>query len=167
MKKHKTKKRIGTIQLTLILWVVVAVFAIVTKPNIILYVATAETPVIEEPLEIIDMTPMGIMHRAAVDNHIDEKEFIATMKCENVTMNPTLQSYALYTFSDPKRGIKKGEREKSYGPAQYHLPDHPDITYEQATDMEWAYNRAAQDWAKGLKNQWSCYRFGLYKKYYQ
>ena len=45
-----------------------------------------------------------------------------------------IQSKYVYTYSNPKRGIYKGQRERSFGACQIHLPDHPEISKEEAED---------------------------------
>lgn len=93
---------------------------------------------------------------AAKYNTFPEKMW-SVMKCENAALDPTLQSYHRYTFSDPSRGIHIGEREKSFGLSQIHLPDH-DVTYEQATDPEFAIDYMAKHFAEGKASLWSCYK---------
>lgn len=82
---------------------------------------------------------------------------MAIMKCENDTFDPTRQSGITYSFNDPKRGIVKGETEKSFGLVQIHLPDNPNITYEQATDAKFSINFLAQSLSDGYGKRWSCY----------
>lgn len=79
-----------------------------------------------------------------------------TIDCETAhTFNPQIQSEVKYNFSDHKRGIVKGEQEKSWGLAQIHLPDHPNITLEQATDIDFSLNFMAKEYSKG-HNIWYC-----------
>lgn len=76
--------------------------------------------------------------------------------CETAhTFDPQIQSSVKYNFSSTKRGIIRGERERSYGLAQIHLPDHPSITIEQATDVDFALNFMAENLSKG-RNLWYC-----------
>jgi hypothetical protein len=46
-------------------------------------------------------------------------------------------------------------REKSFGLAQIHLPSHPDVTYEEAVDPEFAINYLAKNYAQHT-DKWSC-----------
>lgn len=82
----------------------------------------------------------------------------ATIKCENKQLDPKLQSYMRYTRDHPEWGVKKGEREKSFGLVQIHLPAHPDISYAQATDPDFAIKFMASEFSKGRAWQWTCYR---------
>lgn len=51
--------------------------------------------------------------------------------------------------------ILKYGREKSFGLVQIHLPDHPNITKEQAIDPAFAINYLAKHYAQGT-DKWSC-----------
>lgn len=84
------------------------------------------------------------------------------MRCENRDLDPTLQSKIKYSFTNEKLGIYKGERELSYGVSQIHLPSHPNITLEQATDVTFSVEFMAKNFAKGRHSMWSCYT-RLYK----
>lgn len=76
--------------------------------------------------------------------------------CEsNHTFNPKIKSQVVYNFSDPKRGISKGQLEKSIGLAQIHLPDHPEISLEQAENAEFSIEFMARNLSRG-KDIWSC-----------
>lgn len=59
-----------------------------------------------------------------------------TIMCESGA-STTIQSYYVR---------KDGTREQSYGLAQIHLPDHPNVTYEQAIDPEFAIEFMAKNW---------------------
>lgn len=79
-----------------------------------------------------------------------------TIECETAgTFNPQIQSQVKYNFSNTKRGIIKGEQEKSWGLAQIHLPDHPSVTLEQATDIDFSLEFMARNYANG-KDIWFC-----------
>lgn len=65
------------------------------------------------------------------------------------TFNPTIQSKVIYNFSNPKKGIVKGTQERSYGLAQIHLPDHPDISRSQAEDIDFALSFMAKEYSLG------------------
>lgn len=88
---------------------------------------------------------------------ISEARFRALILCENRSMNPSKQSDLYYQFSDPRRGIVMGEREQSYGLVQIHLPDHPDVSYSQAIDPDFALDWAAQKISVGW-TKWSCWK---------
>lgn len=74
------------------------------------------------------------------------------MECENRELDPKLQSRIIN---------KKGEREKSYGLVQIHLPSHPNVSYTQATDPEFSVKFLAKNLSEGKGGMWTCYR-----KYY-
>lgn len=69
-----------------------------------------------------------------------------------------IDSKLRYTYSDPARGIYRGELEQSFGLAQIHLPHWPDITEEQAKDPVFALNFMAKKLATGKGYLWTCYR---------
>lgn len=74
---------------------------------------------------------------------------------EDPTRDPMKQSDVRYSFSSSKRGIVKGEREQSFGLAQIHLPDHPDISYASATDPIFAIDYLGKELSKGNCKQWT------------
>lgn len=73
-----------------------------------------------------------------------------------------LQSKCRYKVDHPEWGVKAGEYEKSFGLAQIHLPSHPKITYEQATDADFSIKFIASEISQGRGWQWSCYRTAKY-----
>lgn len=87
-----------------------------------------------------------------------DRMYATIARCENTGLNPVLQSFSRYAYTDTTRGIVKGEREKSFGLAMIHLPAHPDITKEQATNAEFALEWMAQEFEAGRQSQWTCYR---------
>ena len=74
---------------------------------------------------------------------------ISVINCENKEWDTDLQSRIIN---------KKGVREKSYGLSQIHLPSHPNISLEQATDPDFAIEFMAQNLSKGKGKMWTCYR---------
>jgi hypothetical protein len=70
------------------------------------------------------------------------------MRCENRSMNPTLQSQI----------VKNGVQEQSFGLAQINLPSHPDISLSQATDPNFSIKYMVSQIAAGKGYQWTCYR---------
>lgn len=68
--------------------------------------------------------------------------------CETAgTFDPGIQSQI----------IKNGKQEDSWGLAQIHLPDHPDISKEQATDPDFALDYLASKLSEHKGFLWSCY----------
>ncbi len=53
---------------------------------------------------------------------------------------------------------KDGGRELSFGLVQIHLPDHPEVTLEQATDAQFSVDFLIQALKEGRGNQWTSYR---------
>lgn len=51
-----------------------------------------------------------------------------------------------------------GDNGTSFGISQIHLPAHPTVTKEQATDIEFATEFMAKAFANGDEWMWSCYR---------
>jgi hypothetical protein len=78
------------------------------------------------------------------------------ISCES-GWNYTVQSNHRYTTNAPK-GYTSGMREQSYGLVQIHLPAHPSISKEQATDPEFAVDFLAKNIAAGRASMWSCYK---------
>ena len=118
------------------------------------------TQLIAQPLEIVNpkTIPQLISYYSEKYN-VSEELMTDMIACETSnTNNPSIQSNIRYNFSDSKRGIVKGEREKSFGLAQIHLPDHPEVTYEQATNADFAIQFMAREISEGHANIWSCYK---------
>jgi len=69
--------------------------------------------------------------------------------CETAgTFDPTIQSQI----------IKNGIQEDSWGLAQIHLPDHPDISKQQAIDPDFALDYLASKLSEHKGFLWSCYK---------
>lgn len=78
---------------------------------------------------------------AAAKHGLDAKILTRTIKCES-SMNPKAV----------------GDHGTSFGIAQIHLIDHPEITKEQALDPYFSIEYMAQQFAKGNARLWSCYK---------
>lgn len=52
-----------------------------------------------------------------------------------------------------------GTREPSFGIFQIDLEQNTGVTRAEAIDPVWAANFAAQEWAAGHADHWSCYRY--------
>lgn len=72
--------------------------------------------------------------------------------------NPTIQSRHRYKKDRPHEGVVAGQREQSFGLAQIHLPAHPNVSYEQATDPEFSVNFLAEKLSHDAGSHWTCYR---------
>lgn len=97
-----------------------------------------------------------VAHYASLHS-VSESEMWAVIKCENYELDPKLQSRLFYDFTDAKRGIYKGQREKSFGLSQISLPHH-NVTLEQATDVDFSINFMAEAFSKGKQSWWSCWK---------
>lgn len=87
--------------------------------------------------------------------HIDEDEFVETLRCESCGfIDPKIQS----------GHYKNGVREQSFGIAQFNLPSGlktasgEEITYEIAIDPEQAIDAAGYNFSIGLQDRWTCWR---------
>lgn len=110
----------------------------------------------ERPIEKKVVTIPSLIDKYSQKYGVPYKEIHTIIACETGnTFNPEIQSRVRYNFSSTKRGIVKGERERSYGLAQIHLPDHPYVSIEQAKDPEFAIEFMAKSLSKG-KNIWYC-----------
>lgn len=76
-------------------------------------------------------------------------DFYNTLKCESDGWQ-NVQSYI------PHAAGPNG-REDSWGVVQIHLPDHPEVTKEEALDPKWAVEWAAKQFAAGDAKIFSCY----------
>ncbi len=85
----------------------------------------------------------------------DPQKIIKTINCEDVTWDVKKQSDLRYK-SGNRWKVPAGELEKSYGLSQIHLPDHPNIIYEQAIDPDFAISYMAEH--LGRDDTWSCYK---------
>lgn len=82
----------------------------------------------------------------------------AVVKCENRSLDPTVQSGHKYKKDSEKWGVKAGQREKSYGLVQIHLPDNRDVSYREAIDPDFALNFLAEGLSNGYGSRWTCWR---------
>lgn len=87
---------------------------------------------------------------------VSESEMLRVISCENRDWNPKAQSRHRYKAGN-RWGQPVGSYEQSFGLVQIHLPDHPTITYEQATDPEFAITFMAKKFSEGRQSMWSCY----------
>jgi len=79
------------------------------------------------------------------------------ISCES-QWSTAIQSNHRYHEGNTPKGYNVGTREQSYGLVQIHLPAHPSITKEQATDPEFAVDFLAKNIAAGRASMWSCYK---------
>lgn len=93
-----------------------------------------------------------VVYQYAKEYNVDGDKMIKLIDCENRPWNPELQSGLTYKEGN-RWGKPAGSREESYGLAQIHLPDHKDVTKEEAQDPEFAIEFMAKNWNKVT---WSC-----------
>lgn len=97
------------------------------------------------------------VYKYAEDYHVKPKTMLDIINCENKEWDTDLQSGLKY-----KQGNRwkqpAGSREKSFGLAQIHLPDNKQVTYEEATDPDYALDFMASNISKGRATMWSCYK---------
>ena len=112
----------------------------------------SSSPILPEPVSQIKINTNSIQEKIvlySLKNGVKYSDIYATVQCETAgTFDPTIQS----------RITGKNGREQSFGLAQIHLPSHPDITREQATDPDFALDWMTSEWSKGRSWQWSCAR---------
>lgn len=118
-------------------------------PQVIL--STTTTPV-EAPIraEMASSTIKQLIHDKGIEAGLSEAkigQIIAVVECESQFEN--VQSRCLY---------KNGERELSFGISQIHLPAHPNITKEQALDIEFAVDFIVNAWVNNEQSKWTCAR---------
>ena len=82
------------------------------------------------------------IRQVAREHGVDENMFVAVAKCES-GFNPLAHG--------------DGHLGGSYGIWQIHKPAHPDVSYEEATDIEFSTLWAVEKWKINPKI-WTCYR---------
>lgn len=115
--------------------------------------STATGTIIELPKQL---TPREIVQVKAVEYGVPAPLLEKMITCES-QWQTTVQSRHIYPRDIPKVGIKKGTRERSFGIAQLNLDWNPNITYEQATDPEFAIDFMAKKVSEGKGHLWSCF----------
>ena len=114
------------------------------------------TPMLSKPLSNEEIVRNLVEVYSAKYNVSSDKLF-DTLKNENRGFDFDLQSGLKYKKNN-RWGFPEGTREKSFGVSQIHLPDHPEITYEQAIDPAFSIEYMASEFSKGRARQWMGYR---------
>jgi hypothetical protein len=79
------------------------------------------------------------------------------VRCETAgTYDPNIASEHVYTPTNVPKGYRVGDKEQSYGLSQIHLPAHPHVTKEQATNAIYAADFLARNLAVGRSSMWTC-----------
>lgn len=155
-----------TTKYTILVTVVILLFTnpqlLKSKNKVATEVLAQETTVeqlqsIPEPKSMSQIVIDELVRKYAKQYNVSPNEMLRVIGCENKPLDPKLQSYIRYKSDNPVWGVKAGEREKSYGLVQIHLPSHPNISYEQATDPEFSIEFMAKKFSKGQASEWSCY----------
>jgi len=112
----------------------------------------------EEPLTKSKGDITELINKYADQYGVSRTLMYNIIECETAhTFDPNIQSGLKYKFTDSKRGIVIGQQEQSYGLAQIHLPDHPQVTIEQAKDPVFAIKFMAQNLSQD-RHLWYCER---------
>lgn len=98
-------------------------------------------------------TLIPLAEQIAGDYGLNKDEFLSVIECESAGWQ-NIQSFV--------PGYGPNGREDSWGLAQIHLPDHPEVTRKQALNPEFALEWMAYRWEKGHQSDWSCWN-QLYK----
>ena len=93
------------------------------------------------PIMPVELTIDEKITKYASEYKVDETLMRKVIKCES-SFNPNAV----------------GDKGTSYGLSQIHLPAHPDITKEQATNEDFAINFMAKEFSKNNMKIWSCYK---------
>lgn len=95
----------------------------------------------------IEIKPMSIKEIFA---HVaKERGFNVLLATEIARCESTYQAVQSFIIN------KKGIREESYGPVQIHLPDHPEITKEEALDPWFSVNFLIDEVNAGRLWKWN------------
>ncbi len=120
--------------------------------------AQESIPIISQEITYTKEQLVQKVYKYAELYNVSPQKMLQVISCENDTWNIRRQSELHYNFSSPKRGIIYGEQEKSFGLVMIHLPDHPEITYDQAINPDFAIQYLARKLHDGKGKMWSCYK---------
>ena len=122
-------------------------------PLVFLATSTATGTPIYLPKQL---TPREIVQVKSIEYGVPAPLLEKIITCES-QWQPTVQSRHIYPRDIPKVGIKKGTRERSFGPVQINLDWNTNITYEQATDWNFSVDFLAKKVSEGKGYLWSCF----------
>ena len=118
------------------------------------YIAeTAHAEEIEEVEKPVVIEEVIVWDKARIDREIEEQA--AKYGTSAATLKRIVKCESGYVTDIQSNHVLKYGREQSFGLAQIHLPSHPDISYEQAIDPEFAIAYLAKHYAQGT-DKWSC-----------
>lgn len=123
------------------------------------------SPITEEVLEEVQIEEIkpydSLVRKYAEEYEVSYWLMDAIIDCENTSRDASLQSYIKYTQAkvdrNPHWNVVAGERERSFGLAQIHLPDHTYVSEAQAKDPDFSIEFMARNISEGRASMWSCY----------
>lgn len=143
-------------------------------PRVISYKApdfepfTDQVILLGEPDMMSEVELLTLAGNYADQYGVSRETIIRKTKCETPIV--VIDGVRYYDSKDPQSRIRYndsqiarhpnwgnvGDREDSWGPAQIHLPDNPEVTREQASDPDFALEFMAKAHAEGKGSKWSC-----------
>lgn len=106
-------------------------------------------PVAPEKVKWSESDTLALVSRISGEYGISEGLMTKVLDCESGLASTTIQS----RYRNPD-----GSLERSFGLAQINLDWNPDVTYEQATDPEFAVRFLARNLSEGRGSKWTCWR---------
>lgn len=144
----KKQKKSLTVGYVLIGWAIFAVMMSLAKENTVVYASTTQNFAITEvlPPKPVVETIEGKIERYGSKYGVKSEHIYNIIACETAnTFDPNIQS----------KNYINGIREKSFGLVQLHLTAHPEISYEQATDPDFAIDFLARNLKEGNYWMWT------------
>ena len=129
-------------------------FAFTVKAERVTYTAPEEP--LQEPQEVLievrtewteERIKQEVLERSK-ERGVSYDQVWNTIMCESHG-STTVQS---------KHRRPDGTREQSFGLVQIHLPAHPNVSYEEAIDPEFAIQFIVENFAAGRQRMWTCWR---------
>ena len=136
----------------------------VSNPAQIVYAAEEEPPreiKIEVRINWTEERIEQLIEEKATEYGVSALALKRVIACES-NGSTTIQSNHRYTPHNAPQGYQAGDREESYGLAQFHIPagnktkDGKVITKEMAQNPEVAVDTMAFYFSKGLQKKWTC-----------
>jgi len=94
--------------------------------------------------------------RSDIDWYIEESANEYSVSADY--MHKIIACESGYVQDIQSKHVQSYGQEESFGLSQIHLPAHPHVTYEQATDPEFAIDFLAKNLSHGRASMWSCSR---------
>lgn len=141
------------------------IYSLIALLPILLLSATSTSDEIVIPKQVIKqqatisqgkLTPRELVRVKGKQYNVSVALMERIIDCESSWV-VNAQSKHVYTKDRPREGVKKGQREQSYGLVMIHLPAHPNITKAQAINPEFAIDFLAKNLALGKGAMWTCY----------